>query len=832
MNDSCNNENINDNHDGRNAVSSQHTKDLKELVLHSGSVHEESPLVNLEEVPVSHKTTTPKEEKILEYAEQFRQQFCFLYQDRSPPLLFPYNECGIQKLICTTLRPTLLPYAELYTWTGCACFVADFLSFKPLDPPTEKPKRVVSPWYLLKCREGNSLDYSILLCSLLLGVGYDAYVVCGYATKEVCLMDTSMKNCPYLQDDEVERSEEKRKIEQKYAVKPPKDLNSKYEQMIKERKLQEEHADEEKRRKEEEEEKSSELVKLPPDNLHGFRFHFWVLVLPGNREVSEAFFIEPLLGEVRALDDARYLGLEQVWNNTNIWINMQPCYESCKGIFYELGDCNQWESFIPMKTKPMSVFPGVKGSPPDESFEEDPGIPEVPLSWVYHLNISVEDFQKRFPHGKKVMFYKHAKIEHYAPFMLKDGLIRRLSVYSDLKFTQLTEIREYYTNRLDHIYLRTTNILMENVIEHFNSGRTDSLAEHKYKTYDHGPHSERMMIFYSHSRPDGLKWRQSRQTLLEEAFDEREDFLEHRTTEFGAKEKKFGPVEDSRRTVVKVIERFRRNENLEADADVETRTFNIAENHIYVKFHRDKNFITGSFLEFFKPSEEDDKGQGFTLKPDMWNSYKADYRAVPFTHLELYLKFSQLMEEEKQVVAKIRQSEDEVIAILNDRTQEEAHSELYASVYNVLKNEKALKRRQYLQKEAVKSQPQEVVVDLLGPYLAQKGLSGQLTKQEAQKIQQKCLQDFRQRLVNTANAIQSLFDQKMVEIEKQHHWYQDHQMSLTKEEEEKHRTFINETMFQLHVLELRLNRHKEMAPLRYQAVEKKLGSDPRLTDVI
>ncbi|XP_076316202.1 coiled-coil domain-containing protein lost boys isoform X1 [Tachypleus tridentatus] len=598
--------------------------------------------------------------------------------------------------------------------------------------------------------------------------------------------------------------------------------------MIEERKLQAEHADMEKRRKEEE--KSAELVKLPPDNLHGFRFHFWVLVLPGNREVSETFFIEPLLGEIRALDDAQYLGIEQVWNNTNIWINMQPHYEGCKGLFYDLGDCNHWESFLPMKTKPMSMFPGVKDGPSDESFVEDPEIPEIPLSWVNHLSVSVEDFQKRFPYGKKVMLYKHAKIEHYAPFMLKDGLVRRLSVYSDLKYTQLAEVREYFMNRLDHICLRITNILTENVIERFNSGRTDSLAEHKYKAYDHGPHSERLIIFYSHSRPDGLKWRKSGQTLLEEAFDKREDFLEHRTTKFGAKEKKFGPVEDSCRTIEKVIERFRRNENLEAYADIETRIFNLAENCIYIKFHRGKRFITGSFIEFFKPSEEDDKVQGFTLKPDMWNSYKADYMAAPYTHLDLYLKFSQLMEEEKQVVVKIRQSEDEVIAFLNNRTWEEAHSELYASVYNILKNEKALKKRQYLQKqkEAARCQSQEVVVDLLGPYLAQKGITGQMTKQEAQEIKQKCLQDFRQRLVNTANGIQSLFDQKMGELEKERNWFQEHQMSLTKEEEEKHRTFINETMFQLHVLDLHLNRHKEMAPLRYQAVEKKLDSDSRL----
>ena len=39
---------------------------------------------------------------------------------------------------------------------------------------------------------------SNLLCSMLIGAGYDAYVVSGYATKEVCLADESRQICPLL----------------------------------------------------------------------------------------------------------------------------------------------------------------------------------------------------------------------------------------------------------------------------------------------------------------------------------------------------------------------------------------------------------------------------------------------------------------------------------------------------------------------------------------------------------------------------------------------------------------------------------------------------------
>ena len=42
---------------------------------------------------------------------------------------------------------------------------------------------------------------SIVLCSLLIGAGYDAYCVCGYATREVTLMDQTRDICPLLKQE-------------------------------------------------------------------------------------------------------------------------------------------------------------------------------------------------------------------------------------------------------------------------------------------------------------------------------------------------------------------------------------------------------------------------------------------------------------------------------------------------------------------------------------------------------------------------------------------------------------------------------------------------------
>lgn len=45
--------------------------------------------------------------------------------------------CFWQKLVCTTIRPTQLPFKELYNWDGAAEFVADYLNFETLDPSYE-----------------------------------------------------------------------------------------------------------------------------------------------------------------------------------------------------------------------------------------------------------------------------------------------------------------------------------------------------------------------------------------------------------------------------------------------------------------------------------------------------------------------------------------------------------------------------------------------------------------------------------------------------------------------------------------------------------------------
>lgn len=62
-----------------------------------------------------------------------------------------------------------------------------------------QPKELMSPTLVLERQEGSSFDMASVLCSLLLGVGYDAYCVCGYAVREVTEMDQCGRRCPELE---------------------------------------------------------------------------------------------------------------------------------------------------------------------------------------------------------------------------------------------------------------------------------------------------------------------------------------------------------------------------------------------------------------------------------------------------------------------------------------------------------------------------------------------------------------------------------------------------------------------------------------------------------
>jgi hypothetical protein len=122
-------------------------------------------------MPKSYWSNSSKEELVLSFVGNFTRQFRLLYNNRKPLFIVPPNECGVNKFVCTTVRPTLLPYRSLYDHASAAAFVASYLTYEYLDLPTEPPVVLPSPSTVLWNQRGNSFDMAVLLCSLLEGAG-------------------------------------------------------------------------------------------------------------------------------------------------------------------------------------------------------------------------------------------------------------------------------------------------------------------------------------------------------------------------------------------------------------------------------------------------------------------------------------------------------------------------------------------------------------------------------------------------------------------------------------------------------------------------------------
>lgn len=305
--------------------------------------------------PESYSVNNTKEELCMEYVKSFINQFMSFYPTRKVPFMIAENECGVQKFVCSTLRPTELVFSELYDMHECAVFIAGYMQYEPLDPVDQPPKIMPSPGQSLDWHTGDSFDMAMILCSLLIGNGYDAYVVNGYAPKYITLKDQSKTPCPLtskLTEPSLYKPESESSNDQ---VNSSNDIQPYQipDNFIKESKFIE--SQKEKKRLEAldtfilwNEEEMIRGIKSNNNSLNqsnnvrqsitagsqaftnefstdkeklNSRCHAWVLVKAGRRDIHDHVFLEPSTGRAYSIQSSPYEGIECVWNKTNYWVN-------------------------------------------------------------------------------------------------------------------------------------------------------------------------------------------------------------------------------------------------------------------------------------------------------------------------------------------------------------------------------------------------------------------------------------------------------------------------------------------------------------------------------
>ncbi|NWU77992.1 DRC7 protein, partial [Onychorhynchus coronatus] len=622
--------------------------------------------IDTSHLPSSYKTNSRQEKKLLHIADHFLQQYTHVCPDRKPLFLHPVNECGVEKFVSTTLRPTLLPYPELYHWSGCASFVSNYLTMEPLKCPISLPSSLFSPTTILKYQRGNCFDFSVLLCSLLIGAGYDAYCVHGYASQEICTLDQTQDLCPLLRKPQEVPMTKKSKYRVKILAEP----QSKFVLQQKAKK-KEETEDVQKK----EEEVVTEVQEKPKrDPLHGLRVHAWVLVLSGKRKVPETFFINPFTGNSHNTTDECFLGIESIWNHRNYWVNMQDCRKGCKDLSFDLSDAICWEIMLPESNKLLTESSerdmGDTRSHQNhkslllfqkENEERDMSF-EMPLSWVARINVSCREFENQYSQGKKVILYKQAKLEKWAPYVNEDGLVERLTIYADVACTEVAEVTEWFKNREDMLYMRETNKQTQLTTDYFQPGHPLLLKAHTYTSLE--PETGHTMEFYHKARADDLRKRVESATEMTEYFVGRDDFLHIRHVEFGERENGMdvaGTRPDLHlRPIVQIKECFHRNPEKPADEDVEERIFMIEDDNIQLTYHLEDHDTIASKVAFFRAIQRDRKGEEIFLTRDTCVKYQPWSSEKHKNVLHLYKLLWELRKEQKELKHQVRESEAEV----------------------------------------------------------------------------------------------------------------------------------------------------------------------------
>jgi hypothetical protein len=789
--------------------------------------------VDLMKQPESYRSNTPKEEIMLAYLRKFEMHFANLHPKRRMPLLMPRNECGMRKFICTNLRPTQLPYQDVYDYDTCAKFVASFIRYEPLELAGQLPQHMPSPSATLAWQAGDCFDMAQVLASLLLGVGYDAYVASGYAPATITRCDQTSTSLPQPPVPPPPPPEEVY-VSEKYKIAPRKVLESNF---LANKAAREASAKDKAKATDvpvvdEEALAAAEAEEL--DDLKGKRVHAWVVVLPGKRMLEQLIFIEPSTGQCYTAEQCPYYGIESAWNSTNYWVNMQGTDTAAGRLDFDMNDTRKWEWLLFDSTASSAGFEGGDedgeggmaggmGGPEEEEVNDSLTLADMPPSWVARLHVPKDLFENECPNKYKAIQYRKGQIEHFSPYSREDGLVMQVKLYDDPECTELFETRQTFANRKDKLYRRVTQGLTTH--EFFEPGRPAGLKEHI-----HVEDERRELHFYSTARLDGLV------TRVEEVgkktwmiFDGSRDPLVYRSVSFLDADSLSADASPDKH-IRKMAEKFRRSPDVDAEVDVAKRTFELAAGLIKVRYHFGDDRVTHSSKTFAKD------GSGHTIV--QVNSFSRQP-----TDAQMLDEFTKLQAAERECINEIRDYDRQTKELLKKRDYEEQAIEeaieeaerlspgskqplpqhLTVSVYDTARSKLNME-------DDDDDGEDEVPHDYLTPFLQEPiGVDDDpLSREDALQAREACLRSLKDRLVERANIVQSRLDDENQALSKRQAAFQRNRDHMDPSDEAEYERYCQDAMFRIQILEQRLDRHTELSLQKYAEMDARLRDDPRL----
>lgn len=733
-----------------------------------------------ENLPYCFIENTPKESLVLEHVKDLERQYRLSYRDDAnrPLLLYPINECGVEKFICTTMRPTQMPFLELYGWQTAAEFVSNFLEYEELNPPDQFPEIIPAPSNVLAWQYGDCFDFAVVLCSILIGAGYDAYCVHGRAPKEITTRDQTRTRCPLEvmeseMPDTTELPVQQDDKEFEIPVKPPiisefvKSQDEKQRLEEAKKKLIENTIDDD----------SPEI--LSPDPWKGRRLHCWVLVMEGGRGVTESFFIEPTTGKSFPLTKSIYENVEFVWNDQNFWIYLYP-HRKVEDVNFELYS-EEWECVM---LPPIEQKKKKKGGKKDDDEGEEGGgddrrinseemgtdgyirqiehVLDLPPSWCPKLKIDREVYAKKCPMGEKTLFFEKCKVEYYAEYSQYDGLVMCLTYYHDYKRQVVKEIRWIYSRRIDKLTIRRRFPLEYKTVEDYAPG-----CMYHWKQIVEIDGKSKIINYYPTRNTDGLIRREEiYEQKTREFFQDRDDYMIYRSWKIEKRESSTRDLTLGDVVIIHMTQKYDRNPNMPVGAKIEKIIYDILKKKHIVYYHYEPGSIKRNVIEYPRDvlNTLGKVGDGQeTEKIDEVRQQKLQQ----FNEMEkaCYAGIKQQESSLKQELEKFKEQEEEWAKL---KKKNDVNGALMRGLVIKTIYDKAQENSKEAEKEKEEDKVTEVfTIDYLAPILKQLGLENkQLSSAEAKDAENRVMENLKERLLNRANIIKSSLDAAKAELHK------------------------------------------------------------------
>lgn len=819
------------------------------------------------DIDTSFKTITTKEKTLIEYSKQFEKKIQNENINKNILLTIP-NEYGTEKFICTFIKSTKLGYKDLFDYDGCARFLSNFIKYEMLENPTQAPCVAVSPYTTINWQAGDSLDMSIVLVSFLIGVGYDAYVVCGKASKEVTTKSEGNLDCPYIEDEETKRRKfislkanfkKENEIYNEYFIDEPKEIKSKFD--IEKQKQTEIEAQVHLK---ELEINDDEPERQPSDYLKGKRVHYWVLVRKSvNRDLDYPIFIDAATGNVWNIEKYNILpfySIDQIFNDRNIWLNRKPNRSINKEIIQSFSDPanNDWISVLPeeenkavikkMDSQYDDISLQTRSNNKDSVDKVEMTVSDIklkqlldkPLSWVPRIDIDQETFYKKCKTGKYTKFYKKVEVDFYSDYNEHDGLIQRVTLFEDYARLIAKEIKQYYKNRADNLYLRRRFPFEFKTIDYY-SHNTSLVTQHhpwpNWKEIEHVNAQRYIIRFYPIRFNDGLIEREEiigEKTI--ERYIDRDDKLVYSSVRFvekaqedvkdiySYKDRHIGNV-----LVIKMVQKFARDDNIPAHNQVKKIRIDMKRNKVRVWYHINSHEIAPVIYEVTR-DDFTNVNTGFhsnakTIDPETMKKNQKIYSMEKDCFSKI--KFSELNVEEdfKTYRTNIQDKLNQIYAGMKNDQPSIKNDILVQDIFSI--NNRKMKHQNSNNKQDDDYTDEG---DIVGQLLKEKGLYGKnLDVKTAGEIKREIVYNLQNRYIERSEIITQRFEEEKNKVKAlQKKFQRKANEHITKEEEQEFEEELQQFNLKLSILEQRLFNFQKTAYEKYEKLQQKLENDPRL----